>query len=282
MLFRSYGSANDAKMKLPLYTDPAMTGMVYYNIGDLVNTNAWLVGYLDTDPEDIKSLNVTNDTESDRDANIVGKSYTGTTRYPGRDLTRTKLKKLEAYVDAQCLMIVEGDLMGPSVTADNVVINPTAVVNESTNEADKAKDHGRVDNASNIYELLQYTRGYRYNKETGQYENKKSGTVTTTQTSTVADALTDTVAAQKNDGDYTNYIGKNVVTTSQFAAGTVTKDSISQYVATEKLSLSVTKKPQEYTYQRKDNTQVINPESVQYLEQNADGSRTLTYEFTIE
>ena len=277
-----YGSANAAKMKLPLYTDPAMTGMVYYNIGDLVNTNAWLVGYLDTDPDDIKSLNVTNDTESDRDANIVGKSYTGTTRYPGRDLTRTKLKKLEAYVDAQCLMIVEGDLMGPSVTADNVVINPTAVVNESTKDADKAKDHGRVDNASNIYELLQYTRGYRYNKETGQYENKKSGTVTTTQTSTVADALTDTVAAQKNDGDYTNYIGKNVVTTSQFAAGTVTKDSISQYVATEKLSLSVTKKPQEYTYQRKDNTQVINPESVQYLEQNADGSRTLTYEFTIE
>lgn len=273
-----YDSTKAEKKKLPLYNDPAMTGMVYYNIGDLTKTNKWLLGYLDTDPDGFKTLDTGNGADADRDANIMNNNGTGATRYPGRDLTKTKLNKLKEYVDAQCLMIVEGDLMGPSAIADNVVINPTAVVQESAADKDKDKDHGRVDNASNMYELLQYTRGYIYNTETGEYENKQSDTVTATQ----SDTAEDIDAVTQNNGAYTSYVGKNVVTTSQFAAGTVTKDSISQYVATEKLTLSVTKKPQEYTYQCKDGTQIINEDTVQYLEKNADGSRTLTYEFTIE
>ena len=34
-------------------------------------------------------------------------------------------------------------------------------------------------------------------------------------------------------------------------------------------------------YERKQNSEVIDPDKVKYLEQNADGSRTMTFEFSI-
>lgn len=267
------GTSNAVKKDLPVYTDKAMTGMIYYNIGDLVTANNWLLGYLDTDPSTEISAADLADKESNRDANITRlNGKTSTTRYPGRDITKTKLAKLEEYVKANCLVVVDGSLMGAVGTKDNIKINPTAV-NSDVN--DNKNDHGRVDNASNLYEFLQYTLGYIYNKETGEYENKVTDSVTQT-----SDASTDTNAAE-NAGGYKRYVGSNVVTTSQFEAGTVTKDTVSKYVATEKLTLTLNKKPTEYSYLTKQGTQIIDSDTVQYLEQDSDGSRTLTYQFVI-
>ena len=266
-------TSNAVKMNLPVYTDKAMTGMIYYNIGDLVTANNWLLGYLDTDPSTEISAEDLANKESNRDANITKlDKKTSTTRYPGRDITKTKLTKLEAYVKADCLVVVDGSLMGAVHTKNDIKINPTAV---NSKVDDDKNDHGRVDNASNLYEFLQYTLGYIYNKETGKYENKVTDSVTQT-----SDAATDTNAAE-NAGGYKRYVGLNVVTTSQFEAGTVTKDTVSKYVATEKLTLTLNKKPTEYSYLTKQGTQIIDPDTVQYLEQNSDGSRTLTYQFVI-
>lgn len=265
---------NAVKKNLPVYKDKAMTGMIYYNIGDIVTANNWLLGYLDTDPStEISPADLANKS-SNRDKNITDlKEKTSTTRYPGRDITKTKLEKLKNYVNADCLMIVDGSLMGAVGTKENIKINPTAV---NSDVDDDKNDHGRVDNASNLYEFLQYTLGYIYNKETGEYENRVAETTTTTPATTDVDA--DTVAAATG---YKRFVGLNVVTTSQFDSDSVKKDDVSQYVATEKLNLTLNKKPTEYSYQRKAGSQVIDPDTVQYLEQNADGSRTLTYQFVI-
>lgn len=214
--------------KLSVFDDTYMTGMVYYNIGDIVTVNNNLRGYLDTD--------------------------LSSTRYPGRDLTKTKLTKLEEFLQADSLIIVAGDMLGPVYDKNDIQINPTRLVD---NVAAADKDHGRVDNSSNMYELLQYGRGYRYNKENGKYENKAAGEAT----------------------EYTVY--KNLISASMLQAGYTDRDKISDYVAAEKLSLVVSKAPQEYTYQRKSGSEVLDPNTVKYLETNADGTRTLTYQFSI-
>ena len=221
-------TAESEKSKLSVFNDEYMTGMVYYNIGDIVKVKDQLKGYLDNDSDVV--------------------------RYPGRDLTKDKLSKLEEFLQADSLVIVEGDMVGPVYTKDDIQVNPTKI-EEGT--AAKDKDHGRVDNASNMYEFLQYALGYRYNKESGAYENTAEGESTS----------------------YTVYA--NLVSASMLQAGYRSKDDISKYVETEKLSLVLSKAPQEYTYQRKSGSEVIDPDSVKYLEENADGSRTLTYQFSI-
>lgn len=223
-----YKAGKTEKKKLPVYTDTRMNGMVYYNIGDQVSYKS-------------ERLNGIIDSGADKNHG----------RYQGRDLTKTKLKKLKKFVEANSLVVVAGDLMAESGTSGNVVINPTQL-NSSDNATD---DHGRVDNASNLYEFLMYARGYLYNSDTGAYENKST------------------------EGAYE--VKKNVVSRSMFTSGYVKIDDVSTYVATEKLALVLSEKPREYNYDRLANSQVIDPASVQYLEQNADGSRTLTYKFTI-
>ena len=220
-----YDSAKFVERDLPAYNDGYMTGMVYYNIGDTVKVKSQLKGYLDTD--------------------------TDVVRYAGRDLTKNKLKKLEAYLEAKGLLIVAGDMYGPVTTKDNLVVNPTAVTDG--NETDR--DHGRVDNSSNMYELLMFGCGKLYNTATGQYEDNSGST------------------------QYTKY--ENMISTSMITAKSIEKDLINKYVATEKLVLTVNSQPQEYMYERKQNSEVIDPDKVKYLEQNADGSRTMTFEFNI-
>lgn len=220
-----YDASTFVDAELPVYNDGYMTGMVYYNIGDTVKVKSQLKGYLDTD--------------------------TDVARYAGRDLTKNKLKKLEEYLEAKGLLIVAGDMYGPVTTKDNLVVNPTAATDG--NETDR--DHGRVDNASNMYELLMFGCGRLYNTETGQYEDN-SGTA-----------------------PYTKY--ENMVSTSMIEAKSIEKDVLNSYVATEKLELTVNSKPQEYMYERKEGSEVIDPDKVKYLEQGADGSRTMTFEFSI-
>lgn len=129
--------------KLPVYNDPAMTGMVYYNIGDTVTVDA-ISGYLDA-----KGSNA---------------------RYAARDLTRDKLQKLEKYLDADGLVMVAGDLVGNVGTAGNQMVNPTAISSGKTRDTEKY-DKGRVDSASNMYEFLNYGLGYRFDSADGTYKN---------------------------------------------------------------------------------------------------------------
>ena len=64
-------------------------------------------------------------------------------------------------------------------------------------------------------------------------------------------------------------------------AGFVKQDRIDQYVATEKLSLMLTAQPKEYSYSLQANSQVMDPDTVQYMEEDADGSRRLKYDFIV-
>ena len=84
---------NAVEKDLPVYKDKAMTGMIYYNIGDIVTANNWLLGYLDTDPSTAISPADLANKASNRDKNITDlNGKTSTTRYPGRDITKTKLE----------------------------------------------------------------------------------------------------------------------------------------------------------------------------------------------
>ncbi len=137
-----YNSSYFEQKNLPVYKDTAMNGMVYFNVGDIVNVaENRLKQFLDKD--------------------------TAEARFPGRDITTDKLNKLKLYLDAQKLVFVEGDLVSQT-SKGYKEINPTAV---GTAVSAGTKDNGRVDNSSNLYEFFQYGLGFRFNKTSGAYEN---------------------------------------------------------------------------------------------------------------
>ncbi len=226
-----YSDTKSTTMMLPVYEDTNMNGMVYYNIGDTVmtkerDTQADLAGHLDID--------------------------TLESRFNGRDLTKDKLQKLEKYLQANGLVIVEGDLMARN-SAGVVKINPSAL---SLNNSDTV-DHGRVDTSSYMYEFLKFSQGYLFNYTTGQYEN----------------------ASQETNETYQVY--NNLVSVGDLDAGSVTKTDIEQYIATEKLALTMTKQPEAYSYSYQADTTVLDPASITYLSEESGGKRKLVYEFVI-
>lgn len=226
-----YSDTKSTTMKLPVYEDSNMNGMVYYNIGDTVTTK-------DRDPQADLSGHLDIDTLE--------------SRFNGRDLTKDKLQKLEKYLQANGLVMVEGDLMATN-SSGIVKINPSAFSfknNETT-------DHGRVDASSNMYELLKFSQGYLFNYSTGQYEN----------------------ASQETNETYAVY--KNLVSVGDILSGTVTKTDIEQYIATEKLALTMTKQPEEYSYSYQAGTTILDPDSITYLSEESGGTRKLVYEFVI-
>ncbi len=237
-----------------------MTGNVYYTLGSEIDFNrandyhgaelSYWVGNDDNRPQ--KS------------------------RYPGVDLSKIKLQKLEDYLDANKLILVAPDLMGRD-SNDNLYINPTSVVEEnqisyyvgSTDSNATKLDKGRIDNSSNMFELFKYAMGYRYDYNysggNGSYKT----------------AVDPTLPA------YPVYAGKNFVNTGDFTSNTVKPEDIDKYIAQDRISLDLSYYPTEYEYQLGGDyngvtldANVINPSTIKYLN-NQDGMRALEYEFSI-
>ena len=167
--------------KLPVYNDPAMTGMVYYNIGDTVTVDD-ISGYLTA-----KGSNA---------------------RYAARDLTKDKLKKLEDYLDEDGLVMVAGDLVGNVGEAGNLMLNPTAI-SSGTTELTETYDKGRVDSASNMYEFLNYGLGYRYDSSDGGYKNNSGDTKYTAYSNFVS--LSSIAAGVVKKDDLSKYISTDML-----------------------------------------------------------------------
>ncbi len=221
-----YGSTL-TKAQISTFNDLNMNGMVYYNIGDTLTTldranKRDIEGHLDED--------------------------TRASRYNGRDLTKDKLKKLKEYLQAEGLILVEGDLM--SHNADGTMkINPTY------SGRDAFADHGRMDTSSNIYELFKFSQGYYFNYDSGEYENASI------------------------DGHYPTY--SNMVSVLDIKNGVVSKADLERYIASERITLNMVSVPQEYSYSYQQGTTIIDPDSITYLKEAANGSRKLEYDFVI-
>lgn len=241
---------------LASFNDTFMTGNLYYNVGDKVsvfgqayggdgNGYGGVAGWLDTD-----TFATTNTVD---------------TRYPGRDITKNKLEKLEEFVESKALVLVAEDLMGTplldsgeSSTTDpagtvqrvkNTRINPT-IVNGNVESND---NYGRIDTSSNLYEFLNYALGKEY-----------------------------TVSG--NSGSYTNSdtlsVHDNVVAVSDLKQNLVDKELLVEYVSTEKLILNLTDKPTPYTYTALDNGKITSWTTL--TTEDSDGTRYLEYKFSID
>ena len=216
-----YDTTTTRDQELPSYKDANMNGNVYYNIGDTLTVNTGeLSGY------------------------FMDGRETNESRFAGRDLTKNKLEKLKLFLESEGLVMVEKDLLAGGK------VNPTAVGNG---------DNGRVDNASNMYEFLQYAIGYRFNPDAKDAEEVYQNA--------------------SMEGPYKTY--PNLVSVADIISRTVEKTAFEQYVATEKLTLTLMEQPREYSYSLKPNSQVMDPGSVQYMEENSNGTREMKYEFII-
>ena len=230
---------------LSVFNDTNMTGNLYYNVGDKVrvfgnspggdgNGYGGVSGWLDNE--------------------IYADGSLRTTRYPGRDITKNKLTKLEEFVEANALVLVAEELMGtPDVTTSqnikNTRINPTIV----QGNVDNNDNYGRIDNSSNLYEFLNYALGKEYtvSGNSGGYVNSASGEV-----------------------------HDNVVAVSDIKQGLVDRELLAEYVSTEKLILNLTDKPTPYSYTAQDNGVITTTTSL--TTKDPDGTRYLEYKFSID
>ena len=180
------------------------------------------------------------------------KDDTTDARFPGRDITEDKLNKLKLYLEAQKLVFVEGDLM--SQTSEGYkTVNPTAVADDDTRTG--KNDHGRIDNSSNMYEFIKFGLGSYYNESKGAYEEASAS------------------------GPYSPC--NNMVSVMDVANEFVDKATIEQYITTEKLSLTMLTQPNEYSYSLQENSEVMDPGTVVYMEEESNGTRELKYSFII-
>lgn len=234
------------KVAIPDFFDDNMDGNLYYNVGDLISverareqwkygsgTEVSLYGFLDGE-----TWNVTD----------ADKSGYANTRYAARDITKDKLKKMEEFLQNKGLMIIAENLLGSTGTTQNTVINPTAFGTDGS----VSDVHGRVDSSSNLYELLKYGLGERFNESTGMYEN-----------------------GSESDA-YEFYA--NMVAASDIKKGFVNKSDLNSYVSIEKLNLILTDQPTPYNYQVDGNGVIT---SVNYLSTKDAGGAYLNYKFTI-
>lgn len=236
------------------YTDEMTTKALKNGVYGTDTTTASLSSFNDTNMNGMVYYNigdtvVTLDRLDKTDIEGHLDADTRDSRYNGRDITKDKLKKLKEYLKAEGLILVEGDLM--SHDANGVMtINPTSMESKEA-----LYDHGRMDTSSNMYELFKFSQGYRFNYDTGVYENRTT------------------------DGEYDPY--PNMVSVLDLENGTVQKADIEQYIASERISLNMVSAPQEYSYSYKNGTFIIDPSSITYLKEAADGSRRLEYDFVI-
>gem|GEM_PF-837747 len=185
-VYRGTSTPGVETVGLPSYRIASMTGNVYYNLGDQ--------GL----PEEQGA-------------------FSG--RYGSRDLTEAKLTDLENYLRSGGLIVVDRDIM-LSPDRNNTIINPTAYAGNSG-----IYDRGRVDTSSNMYELLKFARGSRFDSTTGAY-----------------------TAGQVDEEGNVSGLYANLVSEGDMASGIVTKDSLSVYLNRERISLTVSNSPKEYVY----------------------------------
>lgn len=197
------------------YNDAKMNGSVYFNYGDKVST--------------VSSLN----------------EY-----YASRDLTEAKLIDLKNYLQGGGLIIADKDLM-QSTSKGNVIINPTAAV--GSDDVEMKKDHGRMDPASNMYELFKFARGYVYQATvSGQYIPGATG----------------------EDGEIAG-VYYNLVSEGDLASGLVSREDLLVYLNRERASLRMLSEPAPYYYSA--------GSSESYLPLDTkDGKYYLDYEFVID
>lgn len=167
--------------------------------------------------------------------------------YSSRDLTEAKLIELKDYLQKDGLIIADGDLM-KSVSKGNTLINPTDASSVNLNQS---FDHGRMDNSSNMYELFTFAKGFSPdNSVSGQYVPS-------------ADA---------------SYYG-NLVSEADLKAGYVKKADLTSYLNRERVTITFTKQPSDYTYTTNGAGYMSN---VMYQAVDSkDGKYYLDYEFTI-
>ena len=254
---KSWDIVNDKEVKYTItkYNDTAMTGMVYYNIGDLHVMNSDGGKYSNTP---VEKIGVYLDTENEYSVKE--------TRYSGIDLNTEKLEQLKVYLDAGHPIVVAGDLMCADKSGNSYCVNPTRrdVGNNTTKW-----DRGRIDNSSKMYELFQYALHHTYNGDTGKYVVEGTNM-----------ALND---SRISSNKYENFISE-----SDVERNLTSWETIYGYLNTPKLYLDISAMPTAYTYELKTvkdktntNRTVINPETVTYLEPDEDGTTNLEYEFTI-
>lgn len=224
-----WGSEEDGAKYISDFRDDNMDGMVYYNIGDLVYVSRY--GSSGTSAK--LSLWGSLDYEN------------GAFRHAGRDLTVYKKQELLDYLDTGYPIIVAGDLMKTEEVAGykRKVINPTQVSSTKTH----ARDHGRIDNSSEMYEFFEIASGL----------------------STDMEAI----------GSYSATGYYNFISEADVLCGEVRKEDISTAINTTKLALNITSRPTEYEYTLND-AGAITSQTV--LEAEADGKYYLTYEFTLQ
>lgn len=229
---------------IPHYNDSTLEGAIYYNIGDTVSTfknrryagNLALTGWLDGE-----------DRGGDDPSGLV------TVRYSGRDITKDKLKKCKEFIDSGKLVLVAENLMGtPDGAIKNTQINPTIVDNVT------GDSHGRVDNSSNLYELLAYGLGKTYDYTDGTYK------------------YTANAAASAEDP-----LLRNVVAVSDIIQNFVDKETLAEFVSAETITLNIEKRPKAYAATGVNSKGIITGEAyLDTLDENT-GLRYLEYVFSI-
>ncbi|MBR5361281.1 MAG: DUF5057 domain-containing protein, partial [Lachnospiraceae bacterium] len=172
-------------------------------------------------------------------------------RYSSRDITADKMNKLKEYLNNDNLILCAQDLMS-TVTPDNTGVGKYRKVNPSAYPGNGTKkDRGRVDNSTNMYELLQYGVGWRYDYENGVYT--------------------------REDEAGSPLIEKpNLVSVGDIKYGIVDKADVEKYIMKSKVELTLTKMPTQYSYDTNANN-TINNSTIRYMEEGDNGERELEF-----
>lgn len=247
---------SDATVTLTAFNDMEnMSGMVYYNIGDIFYLGTKRNGSIDS------LLGIIDDGSVYGSVKYYEQEGKSKGRFSGRDLTEDKLKDMKEFLDAGYPVIVAGDIVRcvPNTTTTTgltKVINPTEYKGTKT---DKAKDHGRVDNSSKLYEFLKY-------------------------------AVYGGTGTAENGDSYFSGSKENLISEADVQAGLVSKKDISDFLNKPKLSVNLTSRPVEYSYSTTDvpggqngtsSTVSVIDTQTKLTPDPVTGKYNLDYEFTI-
>ncbi len=271
--------------------DLKMTGNVYYVMGDIfqnngagktdgwsgsgpggVNNRLWAIHFLDYFEKNPNS-----------EQRMIS-------RFSSRDITKNKLQKLEEYLDADNLIICEKDLMS-QVYNGTKQINPTSKyfddnAPEKIEKDGKLVDCGRIDNSSNMFELFKYALGYEFCYDINKTETYKdtNGVEHTKKLYGTYIPMTDAASSTAQSFEKPNF-----VSAGDLICKKTSKSEFEKYVATDKITLTLNRAPEEYSYSTYEAT--VTESGVKhykgsikdstYLKVEDDGTRSLVYDFVI-
>lgn len=234
---------------IPDFRDDQMDGMVYFNIGDIINVSSYgwekgkagLSGFLLTEEY----------------TNLWDTNRTYPFRYTARDLTTYKKWELLDYLKVGYPIIVDGDLFKSEVIGEdeethkpitNKIINPTA--HPTSRLVGNGYDHGRIDDSSVMYEFFQVATGQSVDDET-----------------------------ETKNGYYSSAGYDNLISTADVKNGIVDKNDVIAAVNAAKFSMNVTSRPVEYEYTQKSGGEI---DTMTFLQSEVDGKYYLDFEFTLQ